>query len=42
MNKYGITYQQAGQGIKVYAHNLAGYTDVDFTGDKDAHKSTSS
>ena len=40
--EYGISYQREGQGIKGYAHSLAGFTDVNFTGNKDNPKSTSS
>ena len=37
---YGITYQQEGNGAEGYAHNLAGFTDADFAGDVNDHKST--
>ena len=39
---YGITYNMEGKGIEGYAHNLASYTDADFAGDMNDHKSTTS
>ena len=36
---YGITYKQEGNGVEGYAHNLAGFTDVDFAGDVNDCKS---
>jgi Reverse transcriptase (RNA-dependent DNA polymerase) len=39
MREYGITYQRDGDGVRGFAHNLAGFTDADFTGDKDDRKS---
>ena len=31
--EYGITYTSHRNRVKGYAHNLAGYTNTDFTGD---------
>jgi hypothetical protein len=38
--EYGIMYVRDGEGVKGYAHNLAGFTDADFAGDRDDRKST--
>ena len=38
--EYGIMYKLEGKGVEGYAHNLAGYTDVDFAGDITDRKST--
>ena len=38
--EYGITYKEKGNGVEVYAHNLAGFTDMDFAGNTNNHKST--
>ena len=37
--EFGILYKQDGNGIEGYAHNLARYTDADFTGDINNRKS---
>ena len=39
--EYGITYTSHGNGVKGYAHNLASYTDTNFTRDINDWKSTS-
>lgn len=33
-------YHQYGEGVRGFAHNLAGYMDADFAGDRDDRKST--
>ena len=38
--EYGVTYKEKGNGVKGYAHNLAGFTDTDFAGDANDRKST--
>ena len=39
--EYGITYTSHRNRVKGYAHNLAGYTNSNFTGDMNDRKSTS-
>ena len=38
--EYSVTYKEKGNGVEGYSHNLAGFTDVDFAGDTNDHKST--
>ena len=38
--EYSMTYTQGGKGLEGYAHNLAGYTDADYTGNVNDRKST--
>ena len=40
MKEYGVTYKEGGNGVEGYTHNLAGFTDVDFAGNANDHKST--
>ena len=38
--EYGIMYHRYGEGVRGFAHGLAGYADADFAGDRDDRKST--